>query len=147
MLDYRGADQAARELGCRIQEGEPLAPRTTFRIGGPADRLYTLENLGQLKGLLQALEQGNIPRMVLGKGSNLLVSDKGYRGAVLALAGEFQKVELLPGGRVLAGAGAPLASVCAFAGTGGSPAWSLPGGSPGPLAGRLTWTPGPTAGR
>ena len=131
MLDYRGADQAARELGCRIQEGEPLAPRTTFRIGGPADRLYTLENLGQLKGLLQALEQGNIPRMVLGKGSNLLVSDKGYRGAVLALAGEFQKVELLPGGRVLAGAGAPLASVCAFARDRGLSglefAWGIPG--------------------
>lgn len=131
MLDYRGADQAARELGCRIQEGEPLAPRTTFRIGGPADRLYTLENLGQLKGLLKALEQGNIPRMVLGKGSNLLVSDKGYRGAVLALSGEFQKVELLPGGRVLAGAGAPLASVCAFARDRGLSglefAWGIPG--------------------
>ena len=131
MLDYRGADQAARELGCRIQEGEPLAPRTTFRIGGPADRLYTLENLGQLKGLLQALEQGNIPRMVLGKGSNLLVSDKGYRGAVLALAGEFQKVELLPGGRVLAGAGAPLASVCALVRDRGLSslefAWGIPG--------------------
>ena len=131
MLDYRGADQAAWELGCRIQEGEPLAPRTTFRIGGPADRLYTLENLGQLKGLLKALEQGNIPRMVLGKGSNLLVSDKGYRGAVLALAGEFQKVELLPGGRVLAGAGAPLASVCAFARDRGLSglefAWGIPG--------------------
>ena len=65
MLDYRGADQAARELGCRIQEGEPLAPRTTFRIGGPADRLYTLENLGQLKGLLQALEQGSAPYALL----------------------------------------------------------------------------------
>ena len=69
---------------------------------------------------------------MLGKGSNLLVSDKGIRGAVLHLGGDFKKVEVLPDGRTLrAGAGAPLASVCALARerslTGLEFAWGIPG--------------------
>ena len=130
--DYTLLDQTAQALGCPLRVDEPMARHTTFQIGGPADRFLTVENAVQLQGLLSCLRQAGIPYLVLGKGSNLLVSDKGIRGAVLHLGGDFKKVEVLPDGRTLrAGAGAPLASVCAFARerslTGLEFAWGIPG--------------------
>ena len=130
--DYTLLDQTAQALGCPLRADEPMARHTTFQIGGPADRFLTVENVAQLQGLLSCLRQAGIPYLVLGKGSNLLVSDKGIRGAVLHLGGDFKKVEALPDGRTLrAGAGAPLASVCALARerslTGLEFAWGIPG--------------------
>ena len=130
--DYTLLDQTAQALGCPLRVDEPMARHTTFQIGGPADRFLTVENAAQLQGLLSCLRQAGIPYLVLGKGSNLLVSDKGIRGAVLHLGGDFKKVEVLPDGRTLrAGAGAPLASVCALARerslTGLECAWGSPG--------------------
>ena len=130
--DYTLLDQTAHALGCPLRVDEPMARHTTFQIGGPADRFLTVENAVQLQGLLSCLRQAGIPYLVLGKGSNLLVSDKGIRGAVLHLGGDFKKVEVLPDGRTLrAGAGAPLASVCALARerslTGLEFAWGIPG--------------------
>lgn len=130
--DYTLLDQTAQALGCPLRVDEPMARHTTFQIGGPADRFLTVENAAQLQGLLSCLRQAGIPYLVLGKGSNLLVSDKGIRGAVLHLGGDFKKVEVLPDGRTLrAGAGAPLGSVCALARerslTGLEFAWGIPG--------------------
>ena len=130
--DYTLLDQTAQALGCPLRADEPMARHTTFQIGGPADRFLIVENAAQLQGLLSCLRQAGIPYLVLGKGSNLLVSDKGIRGAVLHLGGDFKKVEVLTDGRTLrAGAGAPLASVCALARerslTGLEFAWGIPG--------------------
>lgn len=128
---YTPLDEAAQSLGCSILSGEPMSRHTTFQIGGPADRFVTVESRNQLKGLLQVLHRESLPYMILGKGSNLLVSDKGIRGAVLLLSGEFRQVELLSNGLVRAGAGASLAAVCAFAReqglTGLEFAWGIPG--------------------
>ena len=130
-LCYTPFDQAAQALGIPVAVGEPMSRHTTFQIGGPADRFAAVETLPQLKALLQALESQGLPYLVLGKGSNLLVSDKGIRGAVLLLSGEFKAVTLLEDGLVRAGAGASLASVCRFAQehslTGLEFAWGIPG--------------------
>ena len=128
---YAPLDEAAQSLGCSILSGEPMSRHTTFQIGGPADRFVTVESRNQLKGLLQVLHRESLPYMILGKGSNLLVSDKGIRGAVLLLSGEFRRVDLLSNGLVRAGSGASLAAVCAFARkqglTGLEFAWGIPG--------------------
>ena len=130
-LCYTAFDQAAQSLGCPALAGEPMSRHTTFQIGGPADRFVTVETRSQLQGLIRVLGQEKLPYLILGKGSNLLVSDLGIRGAVLLLAGEFRQVELLPGGLVRAGSGTSLASVCAFARehslTGLEFAWGIPG--------------------
>ena len=130
-LQYTSFDQAAQRLGCPCVEGEPMSRHTTFRIGGPADRFVTVETLPQLSGLLQALRGEGLPFLILGKGSNLLVGDRGIRGVVLSLSGDFKKVELLGGGLLRAGAGASLASLCAFARDRGLSglefAWGIPG--------------------
>lgn len=131
MPDYMLTDRAAAECGCGIRRDEPMKLHTTFRIGGPADRFYIVETVKQLSCMLGALHASDAPYFVLGNGSNLLVSDQGIRRAVLCLAGEFRKVELMDGVTVRAGAAATLASVCAFARenclTGLEFAWGIPG--------------------
>lgn len=146
-LCYTPFDQAAQALGIPVAVGEPMSRHTTFQIGGPADRFAAVETLPQLKALLQALESQGLPYLVLGKGSNLLVSDKGIRGAVLLLSGEFKAVTLLEDGLVRAGAGASLASVCRFAQEHSLTGLELPGASPARWAGRPIWTPAPMAAR
>lgn len=134
-LCYAFLDRAAGELGCPCVAGELMSRHTTFQIGGPADRFITVETLPQLKGLVKALGQEGLPFLLLGKGSNLLVGDRGFRGAVLLLSGDFKKVEQREEGLLRAGAGASLASVCAFARERGLSglefAWGIPGSAGG----------------
>ena len=67
----------------RVQENVPLGRLTTFQAGGPAKRFVTPESLEELIAVLSFLEERNEPYFVLGRGSNLLVSDKGYDGTVV----------------------------------------------------------------
>ncbi len=77
--------QAAAGLGVRVSQQEPLARHTTFRIGGPAD-LYTIApTAAQLTGLAALAAERQIPLTILGGGSNILVSDAGVRGLVIAV--------------------------------------------------------------
>ncbi len=134
--DYTRLDDAVQKLGCACLRAEPMSRHTTFRIGGPADRFFTVTDQAQLTGLLGLLKKEKLPWLLLGNGSNLLVSDRGIRGAVIALGGDFGKIRLLPDGETLcAGAAAPLASVCAFAREHGLSglefAWGIPGSAGG----------------
>jgi UDP-N-acetylmuramate dehydrogenase len=78
----------------RICPDEPLKSYTTFRIGGPADWLIEVNDWAELSGVLQLAKAEGLPVHVLGKGSNLLVSDAGVRGFVILLTGEFNRYEL-----------------------------------------------------
>ena len=69
----------------RILFQEPMKLHTTFRIGGPADCLIYLENEDQLCRIQKYLRLVDVPYTVIGNGSNLLVSDDGYRGIVLVI--------------------------------------------------------------
>ena len=69
----------------RQSEQEPLSRHTSFRIGGAADYYYEPETVEELKELLARCKAEGIPNAVIGNGSNLLVGDKGFRGAVIRL--------------------------------------------------------------
>lgn len=75
---------AAAALGVRIRTDEPLAKHTTFRIGGPADLYIAATTTEQLEGLAALATERSIPITILGGGSNVLVSDAGIRGLVIA---------------------------------------------------------------
>ncbi len=75
-------------------EQEPMARHTTFRIGGPADYFVELGSIEQIRAAIQVCREENLPWFVLGRGSNLLVSDKGYRGVILSIYKDFQKTEI-----------------------------------------------------
>ena len=76
--------QAAAGLGSSVTEHEPLARHTTFRVGGPADLYAVATTVDQLAGLAELAEAHGIPITILGGGSNVLVSDAGVRGLVIA---------------------------------------------------------------
>lgn len=127
---FASFDRLCEELGCEVSREEPMSRHTTFKVGGPADRFVTVTGEDQLSRVLRLLSGEGIPYFLLGNGSNLLVSDRGYRGAVVSLGGDFRKVTL-ENGAVRCGAGASLSSLCAFARdhslTGLEFAWGIPG--------------------
>jgi UDP-N-acetylmuramate dehydrogenase len=67
----------------RLYKDTPLAPLTTFRIGGPADLLYRAESPDDLARAVGAARHAGIPSFVLGLGANILVGDRGFRGLVI----------------------------------------------------------------
>lgn len=77
-------ESAARRLEFELVRGEPLARHTTFRIGGPADWYATGTTVERLELLADLAAEHGVPLTVLGGGSNLLVSDRGIRGLVVA---------------------------------------------------------------
>lgn len=71
---------------------EPMAGHTTFRVGGPADCLLQPENEEQLKSVQKYLQAVGIPWFAAGNGSNLLVSDQGYSGAILQIGQKMSRI-------------------------------------------------------
>lgn len=71
----------------RVQRHAPLAPWTTFRVGGPADWLLTLHGGDELRTVAALAAEGGVPLTVLGGGSNVLVADAGVRGVVVRVHG------------------------------------------------------------
>jgi UDP-N-acetylmuramate dehydrogenase len=79
--------------GARVKVAEPLARYTSMKIGGPADYFVEVSNDAALSELLRALDRHRVNFYLLGNGSNVLISDRGVRGAVIRLAGEFKTVQ------------------------------------------------------
>lgn len=69
-----------------VLESEPMSEHTTFRVGGPADLYVIPEDAGEVRDVLCACDEDGVERFVLGRGSDLLVSDEGYRGVIVAVA-------------------------------------------------------------
>jgi UDP-N-acetylmuramate dehydrogenase len=96
--------------GLKVKIAEPLARYTSMKIGGPADYFVEVEKAQALRQLLPVLTRHEIPVCLLGNGSNVLISDRGVRGVVVRLIGEFKKVEWLEqDGQVLVQVGAAYA--------------------------------------
>jgi len=70
-------------FGERLQENVPLAPYTSARIGGPADALITATSADELAKIVSQLWELDIPYLILGGGSNVLISNKGFRGVAI----------------------------------------------------------------
>ena len=93
---------------------EPMSAHTTFKIGGNADLFITVNSVSELKSAINACKSNDIPYMILGNGSNLLISDSGIEGAVITLDGEFKDISC-EGEVITAGAGAKLSRLCTAA--------------------------------
>ena len=78
-----------------VRVNEPMKMHTTFKIGGPADYYVTPVNKEQLKRLINLFNEREISFYIIGNGSNLLVSDEGYRGAVIQLYDKFSGYEIM----------------------------------------------------
>ena len=108
-----------------------MSKHTSFKIGGNADAYIKVNNLSKLSTILKECQDSDVDYIILGNGSNLLVSDEGIRGAVIRLDGDFRKITLVDDTTIFCGAGATLAYLCKFAlncGLSGLEfAWGIPG--------------------
>ena len=93
---------------------EPMSAHTTFKIGGTVDLFITVDSISELKSTVDACKSSDIPYMILGNGSNLLISDSGIEGAVITLDGEFKDIAI-DDDVITAGAGVKLSRLCTSA--------------------------------
>jgi len=84
----------ARLLGERAKHDVPLGPLTTYRVGGPAALLTELTAEDDLRAVADAVRDTGVPVLLVGRGSNLLVADAGFRGLAVTLGGVFAQIEL-----------------------------------------------------
>lgn len=115
----------------QAQGQEPMARHTTWGIGGPADYYVEVEDSEGLRWLSDWARRHQLPLRLMGAGSNVLVSDKGIRGVVARLRGEFESIRFEDGNQAWVGAGVPLPQLsraCAERGlTGAEPFAGIPG--------------------
>ena len=114
---------------------EPMKRHTTFRIGGPAD-IYIDLDFDDITHVIDYLKKADIPFTVIGNGSNLLVSDDGIEGVVLALGKKAGKTEIADT-KVVAQAGALLSTVANVAAEAGLTGLEFASGIPGTLGGAV----------
>ncbi len=82
-----------RKIVNDVKQNEPMSKNTSFCIGGPAEVFVKVANIKQLQGIIKYSNSKKIPLCILGKGTNMLVKDKGIRGIVLKLNGDFNQIE------------------------------------------------------
>ncbi|WNQ13519.1 UDP-N-acetylmuramate dehydrogenase [Paenibacillus aurantius] len=119
-----------------VRLNEPLAPHTTWKIGGPADVLVVPGSKEQLAQTVKLLHKHRVPWFVLGRGSNLLVADTGIRGVVVKLGQAFEQVRF-EGNLVYAGGGLSFIKLCVLTGKEGLTGLEFAGGIPGSVGGAV----------
>jgi UDP-N-acetylmuramate dehydrogenase len=87
-------EAAAEVLGARAQRDAPIGPMTTYRVGGRAALLVRADEVADLALVARAVAAGGLPVLVVGRGSNLLVSDRGFAGLALVLGPQFDAIEI-----------------------------------------------------
>lgn len=125
----------------RVFTDEPMKQHTTFKIGGPADYFLVPESGEEAGEIIKICKQTDIPYFILGNGSNLLVGDGGYRGAVIQIYRNMSAVTT-EGTIITAQAGALLSSVAAVAKNASLTGFEFAGGIPGTVGGAAVMNAG-----
>lgn len=132
-----------RKLGEQVEilVAEPMKNHTTFRIGGPADALALPKTPEEVAEVVRFCHEHAQPYYVLGNGSNLLVSDEGYRGIVLQLYRNFNDIQV-NGEMITVQSGAMLAAVARTAYQNGLTGLEFASGIPGTIGGAVVMNAG-----
>ena len=152
-MPTQGQSDFANELAGRVSQetlvrcNEPLAKRTTLRVGGPVDFYIEPADEKDLAGILKLCSKRGVPFFILGRGSNLLVRDGGFRGAAICLSQPaFGKIEIT-GEKMHCGAGAKLKNVAVEARRNGLSGVEFLEGIPGSVGGALRMNAGAMGGQ
>ena len=124
-----------------IRTDESLKNHTTFQTGGNCDYFLMPENAEALRTSVRILQENQIPYFVLGRGSNILVSDKGFRGAVISLKQHFRNIEIY-GTHMICGAGVMMHEAAKAAARAGLSGFEFASGIPGTIGGGLRMNAG-----
>jgi len=125
----------------KLLRDEPMSRHTSWRVGGPVDRLYIPADLEDVSEFLAACTPDE-PLYWVGLGSNLLVRDNGWRGTVILTSGALNVLEVLPSGSVRAEAGVAGAKVARFCAESGRVGAEFLAGIPGTIGGALAMNAG-----
>ena len=125
----------------KVKVDEPMKRHTTFRIGGPADYFLLPSSEEELSGILKICKNEELPYFILGNGSNLLVSDEGYRGVIIQLYRNYGDITV-KGNEIHATAGALLSQIAAAAKNASLTGFEFAGGIPGTLGGAVVMNAG-----
>ena len=120
---------------------EPMSRHTTFRVGGEAQCFVRISDKEQLKKLIPYLRQVEVPYFILGNGSNLLVSDKGYEGVILQIGNKMNTITV-EGTHIRAQAGALLSQIAKCAYDKGLTGFEFASGIPGSIGGGVVMNAG-----
>jgi UDP-N-acetylmuramate dehydrogenase len=121
--------------------GEPMSRHTTFRIGGPADYFLTPAGAEEIRDVIAYCREVELPYFILGNGSNLLVSDEGFRGAVIQVDHRMQEITV-EGRAIRAQAGVLLSKAAAVARDHSLTGLEFASGIPGTLGGGVSMNAG-----
>lgn len=124
-----------------VLTNEPMSKHTSFRTGGNADYFINIEDEAGLKEIIYILREEAVPYYILGNGSNVLVSDEGYDGVIIHLAGSFAKTEI-KGNRLYAGAAVTLSTAASRAAEAELTGMEFAHGIPGTIGGALVMNAG-----
>ncbi len=138
---------AVSSFSTSLRSDEPMAAKTTMRVGGVAERYLEPESLAQLVAVLKACHAEGIVVRPLGRGSNLVVPDEGVSGLVVRLSHPYwSRFELLGEGRARLGAGMRIKALCGQAAKEGLEGFEFLEGIPGSLGGVLRMNAGAMGG-
>ncbi|HWQ30575.1 MAG TPA: UDP-N-acetylmuramate dehydrogenase, partial [Negativicutes bacterium] len=119
----------------------PMKDHTSFKVGGPADIFIEPEGVEELEIALKSLRRQGIPYYIIGNGTNLLVSDKGIRGAVVEIGGKFTGVDI-EGDKIIAECGILLSTLSKMAARSSLTGMEFASGIPGTLGGAVAMNAG-----
>lgn len=125
----------------RVFSSEPMKKHTSFRIGGPADYFVMPKSYEEVAEAIAVCKEEQVPYSIVGNGSNLLVSDAGYRGVVIQIFREMSEVQV-EGNCIRAQAGASLAKIAAAALDAELAGFEFAAGIPGTLGGACVMNAG-----
>jgi UDP-N-acetylmuramate dehydrogenase len=111
----RAFDVLAAHAHGRVERDVPIGPMTSYGLGGPASVFVEAATESDLEGLALALRESGAPLVMLGRGSNLLVSDRGFDGVAVRLGAGFRWTRV-EGDSISAGASVPLPTVAVLSG-------------------------------
>ncbi len=114
MSSYDVIKSACNEIGCEYSENVLLSNCTSFKIGGAADIFISPDSVEKLSAVLKECKKTGINVLVLGKGSNILVSDNGFKGVVINTS-KLDKIELIDETTIYCQSGVTLSKLCRFA--------------------------------
>lgn len=134
-------DAIAAELAGLAQRNVPIGPRTTYRVGGSAALFVADVDLDDLRAVGRAVGDSDVPLLVLGRGSNLLVADEGFPGVVVALPDAVGDIEIA-GVEVTAGGGVSLPVLARRTASAGLTGFEWAVGVPGSVGGAVRMNAG-----
>ena len=120
-----------------ILENVPMSEHTSFKVGGPAKYFVKAESIDDIKEAIQFAKEHSLPNFILGKGTNLLVSDRGFNGVIIQLGKFFSEISNFGNGKIRAKGATPLARLARYSINEGLAGIHKLAGIPGSLGGAI----------